>query len=84
MVNVKTAISIQKPLFDEIDTLARKMQVSRSHLFSVAVEEYLRRREARETIEKINKCYEDGPDEEEKERLIRYQKTHRRLIEEQW
>ena len=39
MACVKTAISIQESLFKEAEELARKLQVSRSKLVSLALEE---------------------------------------------
>lgn len=43
MANIKTAISLQKALFDQVDSLAREKKVSRSRLFVMALEDYLRR-----------------------------------------
>ena len=33
MPNVKTAISIEKPIFDQMDALAKELKVSRSRAF---------------------------------------------------
>jgi metal-responsive CopG/Arc/MetJ family transcriptional regulator len=43
MASVKTAISLQKPLFDQVEALVEKMRIPRSRLFVLAVEEFLRR-----------------------------------------
>ena len=43
MANVKTAISIDEPLFEEINELAHEMAISRSHLFSVAAQEFIQK-----------------------------------------
>jgi metal-responsive CopG/Arc/MetJ family transcriptional regulator len=40
---MKTAISIPDDLFREIDICARRLRVSRSHVFATAAREYLRR-----------------------------------------
>jgi hypothetical protein len=45
MANIKTAISIEDSLFEKIERLARDLKVPRSHIFVLAVEEYLRRQE---------------------------------------
>lgn len=45
MASVKTAISLQKPLFDEAKALARKMKIPRSRLLAIALREYLQRYE---------------------------------------
>ena len=39
MASIKTAISLQQSLFEQVDTLARELQVSRSRLFALAIEE---------------------------------------------
>lgn len=47
MATVKTAISIQESLFEEAEALAREMNTSRSHIFVLALEEFIRRHKAR-------------------------------------
>ena len=42
MENIKTAISIEKSLFTQANALARKMKVSRSRLFVLALEDFIR------------------------------------------
>jgi len=84
METVKTAISIDKSLFKQADALAKKMDISRSRLFVIALEDYMRQLENQEILEKINAVYSGEPDEEEKELLRRIRKSHRRLIEGQW
>ena len=41
MANIKTAISIAKPLFEEVEALAEEMEVSRSHLFTLAARDFI-------------------------------------------
>lgn len=53
MANIKTAISLQKALFDEVDALAREKKVSRSRLFVRALEDYLRREENRKLAKQL-------------------------------
>jgi metal-responsive CopG/Arc/MetJ family transcriptional regulator len=66
MANVKTAISLNEALFHQVETTAQKMQIPRSRLFVLAVEEFLRRRRNDELLAAINAAYEDAPDEEER------------------
>lgn len=42
---MKTAISVREPLFKRADKYAKRKKISRSQLFSDAVEEYMDRRE---------------------------------------
>ena len=51
---MKTAISVQDSLFQRAENYARKKKISRSQLYSVAVEEYLEKREEEDLIARIN------------------------------
>jgi metal-responsive CopG/Arc/MetJ family transcriptional regulator len=84
MASVKTAISLQKSLLDQIDELARKLDVSRSSLFVLAAEEFIERLRNQELLEAINAAYDDFPDP--KERTVRQEmrRKHRQLAEGQW
>lgn len=84
MESVKTAISIDKSLFTQANALARKMKVSRSRLFVLALEDYIREQENRELLAKINAVYENEPDEAERVLQLKMRKSHRRLVEGQW
>jgi metal-responsive CopG/Arc/MetJ family transcriptional regulator len=83
MQNVKTAISIPRSLFEQAETLARRMKTSRSRLFVLALEEYIRRQQNRELLNKINTAYaEESESEKTTRRTMR--RTHRRLVEGEW
>lgn len=84
MATVKTAISMPEDLFEEVKTAAKDMKLSRSQVFALAVEEFLRERENRRILEQLNRVYGDGPDEEEREYLARMKARYRRIIEGEW
>ena len=84
MESIKTAISIEKSLFAQANALARKMKVSRSRLFVIALEDFIREQENREILEKVNAVYGDEPDEAEKELRRKMRQSYRRLVEGQW
>jgi metal-responsive CopG/Arc/MetJ family transcriptional regulator len=84
MENVKTAISIQKALFDQAEDLARKMKVSRSRLFVLALEDYLRRQQNREMLAQINAAYADEPDPSEQMLRRKSKRQHRKIVEGEW
>ena len=84
MESIKTAISIDKSLFAQANALARKMKVSRSRLFVLALEDFIREQENREILEKVNAVYADEPDEEEKKLRRKMRQSFRRLVEGQW
>ena len=84
MSNVKTAISLQKSLFDQLETLARQMKLSRSRLLALALEEFIRRRENQKLLDQINEAYEDAPDNKEKTYIVKMRRLHRELVEGDW
>lgn len=59
---MKTAISVEDGLFQEADRTARKLGLSRSRLFSLALEGYLREHRQRELTEQLNKVYDGSSD----------------------
>jgi len=84
MGSVKTAISLRRSLFEQAEDLARKMRVSRSRLFVLALEEYILRQENRELLSQINAVYVDEPDPEERTLRRKASRTHRRIVEGEW
>ncbi len=84
MTSVKTAISIQKSLFEKVDDLAREMNVPRSRVFVMAVEEYLQRHQNRQLLAEINRAYEDEPAPKEAEYLERMRRQQGRVVREEW
>jgi len=84
MASIKTAISIQKPLFEQVDALARELQISRSRLFVLAVEDFIQRYQNQKLLEAINAAYDDLPDQEEQTLCHKMRQQHRRLVEGQW
>jgi metal-responsive CopG/Arc/MetJ family transcriptional regulator len=81
---VKTAISIDKSLFEQAEAVAQELEISRSHLFSLALEQYLRRRQGRQMLEQINAAYSDDPDPEEQLLLEKMRKSVRKQLEGTW
>jgi hypothetical protein len=68
-MNVKTAISLQEPLFRQAEVVAHELNISRSRLFSLAVEEFLRHYQNQKLLDTLNEVYADGPDETEQQAL---------------
>ena len=84
MATVKTAISIQKSLFDQVNDLAKELQVPRSRLFALAVEEFIKRYESRKMLELLDEVYGDVSDGDEEALLDGMRRQHRQLLEGQW
>ena len=83
MSNIKTAVSIKESLFKEAETLAKKLEISRSKLFAVALENFIRQQENRELLKKINEVHSQvfSPDEESYRKQIR--DYHRSSLEDE-
>ena len=84
MANVKTAISIDKPLFEEVDALAHELNTSRSRIFVLAAKEFIQRHKNQELLEAINDAYDDVPDAKEESFRSMMRSRHLEMIEDQW
>ena len=84
METVKTAISIKKPLFEQIDRLAHEMKTSRSHIFSLAATEFIQRHKNRKLLEAINDAHDDIPDTTDETLVSRMRPNHLKMFKEQW
>ncbi|HXV42721.1 MAG TPA: hypothetical protein VEC96_06630 [Anaerolineae bacterium] len=82
--NIKTAISLQKSLFEQVEALAHELNVSRSRLFVLALEDFIRRYHNQQLLEQINNAYDDLPDLSEQARLALMRRQHRRIVEGEW
>lgn len=84
MQTIKTAISLQRPLFEQAESLAQRLEISRSRLFVIALEEFIRRQENRELLAQLNAAYDDEPDAEELAVQRQMRSAQRRLVEGEW
>ena len=76
---MKTAISLDEELLTQADKAAKEIGVSRSRLFSMAMQEYLRRKRGEEITEALNRVYADGQTDEDK-RIVAGIKARMRSI----
>jgi len=84
MANIKTAISIEKSLFEEVEALAEEMEVSRSRLFTLAARDFIKYHKSRKLLDAINAAYDDLPDSEEERIRAQMKFGHRRLVKDRW
>ena len=77
---VKTAISLEKDLFDQVNKLANEIKVSRSRIFTLAVKEYLKKYENKRLLLQLNEPYDDFPDHTETRIIESMRKKQRRAI----
>ena len=81
---MKTAVSVDDELITEADRAAREMGVSRSRLFSLALEAYLRNREQARILEQLNRVYTDEARTADQRMAKRLKAKFRETIVENW
>lgn len=84
MQAIKTAISIEKNLFDQAENIARSMKVSRSKLFVIALQDFIEHQKNKELLAQINAAYADESDETEQTLRRKSRRQHRRIVEGEW
>ena len=84
MGNIKTAISIKKPLFDQVDALANELDMSRSGLFALAVKEFILRYNNQKMLQDLNDAYDDIPDSKEENLMSHMRSQHYQQVKDQW
>ena len=84
MATVKTAISIRKSLFEQVNSLAEELEVPRSQLFVLAVEEFIKRHQNRKILETLNEVYTNGPDQDRQVLREGMRRPHRQPVEGHW
>ncbi len=85
MPGVKTAISLDEELLLKVNRLANDLHVSRSKIFTLAVQNYLKIQENKSLLAQLNEAYEDFPIEKEKEVSKSMRIKHSKIIgQESW
>lgn len=81
---MKTAISVNDDLMIQADRLALEMGVSRSRLFSLALEKYMRGLKHEQIVERLNQVY--GTDAAAEKRVAKQikQKFRSSTTRERW
>ena len=65
--SVKTAISIQKELFCEVNRLAKELQISRSKLFVLAVSDFIKKND--DKFEQAIQSFQETSDKLQQKRV---------------
>jgi metal-responsive CopG/Arc/MetJ family transcriptional regulator len=84
MTVVKTAISLEASLFDQINELAQELCVSRSKFFVLAAQEFISRHENKKLLDALNAAYDDLPTATEETLFDKVRDRHPVLVEGQW
>jgi len=79
MSTVKTAISLDEETYQEVERLTRELNVSRSRLVALALEEFLRRHQNQRLLQEINAAYDESSREEDVD-LVHATRRHRRRV----
>ncbi len=84
MAQIKTAVSLDKTLYEQVDILANELKVSRSRLFTMALQDFLRRHDNEKLLQEINNAYEDEADPARQTLRRGMRRIHRKILEGQW
>jgi metal-responsive CopG/Arc/MetJ family transcriptional regulator len=81
---MKTAISIDDGLLQEADKTARRMGLSRSRLFALAVADFLQRGRQEQMLRQLNEVYANGMEPAEKRSVEGIKAKVGRTLKEGW
>jgi metal-responsive CopG/Arc/MetJ family transcriptional regulator len=84
MSNVKTAISLNEALLQKVDMVAQEMELPRSRLFVLAVEEFLQRLENQRLVDAINEVHGEFRDPNEESNMAAMRRKQRALVKGTW
>lgn len=85
MATIKTAVSIDEALFERAEALANELEVSRSRIFALALEQLLKRHQGKKLLERLNSVYETAGAERTEARIRNARRAmHRALVRGTW
>jgi metal-responsive CopG/Arc/MetJ family transcriptional regulator len=82
MANIKTAISIKKSIFEQMNVLAKDLNISRSRLFALAAQEFIQRHKNIQLLQSLNEAYDDLSESEPI--VSKMRPRHFKMVKEQW
>lgn len=82
--SIKTAVSLKRPLFQQIDKIAREQKLPRSRVFTLALESYVERYQNQILLDKLNEAHAEPNDANEQKWLRAVRKVHRKNVEGGW
>ena len=84
-MTVKRAISLNDSLFAKVEALTQELDISRSRLFAIAVQEYIERHETRRMMAALNEVSDKFIDEEDRAIQRGIREYHRKKMrDESW
>lgn len=82
--SIKTAVSLKRPLFQQIDKIAREQKLPRSRVFTLALEAYVTKYQNQILLDRLNEAHIESPDASEQKWLRAARKSHRKNVEGEW
>jgi metal-responsive CopG/Arc/MetJ family transcriptional regulator len=83
MPGVKTAISLDEGLLIKVNRLANDLHISRSKVFTLAVQDYLKKQENQSLLAQLNEAYGEFPSEEEEVISKSMHSKHKKIVEQE-
>jgi len=81
---IKTAISLDSTLLEEVDSLAKQMEIARSRVFVLAVKNFIKNYQNKKLLDSINNAFDDGFTDEEKDLNEKMRNHHVKMVKDQW
>ncbi len=72
---------MQQHLFDDVNELASELNVSRSKLFVLAIEEFIKKNENKKMLSQINATFSGPPDKRETEAIKIMKRKQKQILE---
>ena len=77
MATIKTAISIEDDIYNEVERMTKRLHISRSYFFSQAARYMINQKENLELLRKINAAYSGGDGKVEEKKQRKQEKKYR-------
>jgi len=77
-------VSLDETLFAKAENLSKKLHISRSRLFSLALKAFIRRLENENLLLEINNAYADFPDQDEQVMLNGMLFHQQKAVNDKW
>ena len=84
MTIVKTAVSMESELFKKAEDTAEKLNISRSRLFQLALENYISQYENISILDRLNSVYSEKISEHEQDFQKLMKTYHEKHLEDKW
>jgi len=75
-------VKVTKSLAKKVEVTAKQMRVSSDKLVSIALEDFIERKQNKNLLNKINEAYSDAPSQEEKREIALLKNKSARFLDE--